>query len=183
VREGRRNWVRPIGSLDAQPLLGRRGGRRSYRSGRPTAACSAFLNGKLKTVDASGDRCRPRCARGQFSRAPRGTEMASSCSTRGQGGALFRVSANGGEPAPVTTLAPQKTAHRHPFFLPDGRHFCSPFRRTRSAGSSTRKRRRNSSRRIRACVRPFDRLRAGRAGVLLFIRQSTLVAQRSTPRA
>jgi Tol biopolymer transport system component len=36
---------------------------------------------------------------------------------------LFRVSADGGEPIQVTTLAAHQTGHRAPQFLPDGRHF------------------------------------------------------------
>lgn len=40
-------------------------------------------------------------------------------------GGLYRVSASGGEPTPVTTLdgSLQEIAHRWPQFLPDGRHF------------------------------------------------------------
>jgi hypothetical protein len=37
---------------------------------------------------------------------------------------LSRVSASGGEPVAVTHLdPPRQTQHRHPQFLPDGRHF------------------------------------------------------------
>jgi hypothetical protein len=38
---------------------------------------------------------------------------------------LFRVSAEGGTPAAVTTLnqSAGETSHRFPWFLPDGRHF------------------------------------------------------------
>ena len=40
-------------------------------------------------------------------------------------GALMKVSAEGGDPQPVTALDPSRseTAHRFPYFLPDGRHF------------------------------------------------------------
>lgn len=40
-------------------------------------------------------------------------------------GVLARVSAAGGTPAAVTTLdhAPGEQAHKHPWFLPDGRRF------------------------------------------------------------
>jgi eukaryotic-like serine/threonine-protein kinase len=37
--------------------------------------------------------------------------------------AIMRVSASGGEPAPATRLAPPHDSHRHPRFLPDGKHF------------------------------------------------------------
>ena len=36
---------------------------------------------------------------------------------------LHRVSAKGGSPTPVTTLAEGEEAHRWPWFLPDGQHF------------------------------------------------------------
>lgn len=41
------------------------------------------------------------------------------------GDGLFRVSAAGGNPSPVTTLDPTRneSTHRLPSFLPDGRHF------------------------------------------------------------
>jgi Tol biopolymer transport system component len=36
---------------------------------------------------------------------------------------IFRVSASGGDPQPVTTMAPGDNMHGWPEFLPDGRHF------------------------------------------------------------
>ena len=53
-----------------------------------------------------------------------GTRMAKSCFAGGAG-PIFRVSAAGGEPKPVTTLDESRgeTQHRWPSFLPDGRHF------------------------------------------------------------
>jgi Tol biopolymer transport system component len=39
------------------------------------------------------------------------------------GSALWRVSASGGEPAPLTRLDDRHNSHRHPRFLPDGRTF------------------------------------------------------------
>ena len=38
-------------------------------------------------------------------------------------GPVYRVSANGGEPTPVTQLAAGQTSHAFPRFLPDGKHF------------------------------------------------------------
>jgi dipeptidyl aminopeptidase/acylaminoacyl peptidase len=38
-------------------------------------------------------------------------------------GPVFRVSAAGGTPVPLTRLAGEERAHRYPWFLPDGRHF------------------------------------------------------------
>jgi len=36
---------------------------------------------------------------------------------------IFRVPAIGGEPRPLTAIGPEHDSHRHPRFLPDGRHF------------------------------------------------------------
>jgi Tol biopolymer transport system component len=36
---------------------------------------------------------------------------------------LYKVSASGGQPVPVTTADPQHDSHRWPLFLPDGKHF------------------------------------------------------------
>jgi len=43
----------------------------------------------------------------------------------GAEGPIFQVSASGGEPQPITRLdrAGGETAHRFPYFLPDGRHY------------------------------------------------------------
>ena len=52
------------------------------------------------------------------------------------GAALHRVSAAGGEPVPVTELAPPYNSHRHPRFLPDGRRFLFLARSSRSEQST-----------------------------------------------
>jgi serine/threonine protein kinase len=38
-------------------------------------------------------------------------------------GTIFRISASGGQPRPMTRLEPGEVLHRWPFMLPDGRHF------------------------------------------------------------
>ena len=45
--------------------------------------------------------------------------------SREGGGPLYRISASGGAPSPITTLAasPKEVSHRWPHFLPDGKHF------------------------------------------------------------
>src|SRR4029079_14610440 len=42
---------------------------------------------------------------------------------RALGSGLFRVSGGGGVPTAVTAHGDGETAHRWPYFLPDGRHF------------------------------------------------------------
>jgi Tol biopolymer transport system component len=38
-------------------------------------------------------------------------------------GPIYRISANGGDGVAITTLDSTETAHRYPWFLPDGKHF------------------------------------------------------------
>ena len=57
-------------------------------------------------------------------RAAVGTRTARSCSRARAASPLWRIAAAGGEPMAVTQLEPpRQTGHRHPQFLPDGRHF------------------------------------------------------------
>ena len=51
---------------------------------------------------------------------------------------LHRVSAKGGSPTPVTTLAEGETAHRWPWFLPDGQHFLYLVSRQQGLSSQVR---------------------------------------------
>ena len=107
-------------------------------------------------------------------------------------GGLFRVSANGGDPTPLTTLdtAGKETGHRFPQFLPDGDHFlyaALPVRAGKfnvfigSLGGGARE-----------LLAPMENVPvfapstgSGRAepGYLLFLRKGVLVAQRFDPRA
>ena len=99
----------------------------------------------------------------------------------GQAGGLFRVSAAGGVPTPVTTLDPsrQETAHSFPQFLPDGRHFlflASSGRPENSAiyvGSLDSKDRT----RVIAAQLKAEYVSSGSRGHLLFVRDRTLTKQ------
>jgi len=116
-------WLRATDSLDAQPLPG--GENASYPFWSPDSRSIAFFaQGKLKRLDI-----RP------------GTLTSLADVTEPRGGAwgpdgtilfapfwrapLMRVSANGGQAQPATTLDASKfeTTHRFPWFLPDGEHF------------------------------------------------------------
>ena len=90
-------------------------------------------------------------------------------------GPLFRVQANGGTPAQLTTLDPkrQETAHRHPWFLPDGRHFLYAATATSAetmvyVGSLDQD--------MKVPVVQSDTGAIFAEGYLLFVRQSTLLA-------
>ena len=94
------------------------------------------------------------------------------------GSTLWSVSASGGEPTPLTRLGERHNSHRHPRFLPDGRHFLylarSPHRRER--GPPRIGRRRPAAARHEVGDPGRVRLRH-----LLFARESVLMAQPFDP--
>jgi Tol biopolymer transport system component len=90
-------------------------------------------------------------------------------------GPLVRVSASGGEPTPVTTLASGEVRHSDPHFLPDGRHFVyGSFPSTVFVGSLTS----NDRTPLLRDVAPRTVFSKGR---LFFVRAGTLMAQRFDP--
>ena len=116
-------WIRPLNSITAQELAGTENGTLPFWS--PDGQWVGFFaDGKLKKTPASGGTAQVICD------APVG--RGGTWNARGVivfaptfGGPLFRVSANGGVPTPVTQLDPStgETTHRWPDFLPDGVHF------------------------------------------------------------
>ena len=126
-----RLWIRSLDSLQARPLAGTEGiSLPSLPFWSPDSRFLGFFaDGKLKKISASGGPPQTLCD-ASFGRG--GTWAGGS--TEGedvivfaprQTSALYRVSAAGGEPMPVTVLdeSTHETTHRHPHFLPDGRHF------------------------------------------------------------
>src|SRR5262249_9443357 len=83
-----------------------------------------FTDTSVMKMDVEGGLASKICNRGRFSRAAwapddtivLGTSLAMAP------GALGRVPASGGEPAPLTTLAGKEVLHQSPHILPDGRH-------------------------------------------------------------
>jgi serine/threonine protein kinase len=116
-------WMRPLNSITPQELAGTENGSLPFWS--PDGLWVGFFaDTKLKKVLASGGSSQV------ISDAPNGRGGA--WNSQGVivfapaiGGPLFRVSANGGVPAPVTQLdaSTGETTHRWPDFLPDGVHF------------------------------------------------------------
>ena len=117
-------WVRPFNSMTARPIV--EAGERAFPFWSPDSHSLAFFDeGKLKKIDAGGGPVQivadnaPSGRGGTWNRedvivfAPEAL------------GPLFRISAKGGSPIRVTTLAttPVERSHRFPHFLPDGRHF------------------------------------------------------------
>jgi len=115
-------WVREIGQLDARQLPGTEGAAWPFWAA-DGSAIGYFANGKLKRADLAGGIPRSICD----AASGRGGSWQGDVILFAPyiGGAIFRVSASGGTPEPVTVLeqAKQETAHRWPQLLPDGRHF------------------------------------------------------------
>jgi Tol biopolymer transport system component len=124
ISEGKvRLWVRALDSLTAQPLVGTE--EAAYPFWSPDSRFIGFFSGgKLRKIEAAGGPAQTICdapeprggtwnVDGVIVFAPKSADV------------LYRVSAGGGAPTPVTTLdsSRKEMSHSHPDFLPDGRHF------------------------------------------------------------
>ncbi len=116
-------YVRSLDAAEAHAVSGAEGAQYPFWSpdGR---SIGFFVAGKLKTVDAAGGSALTLCA------APEGKGGAWSSAgiivfAPTPTGPLFKVSEKGGEAVAVTKLdvARGDDSHRHPRFLPDGKHF------------------------------------------------------------
>jgi serine/threonine protein kinase/Tol biopolymer transport system component len=163
--------LRPLDSLVAQPLAGTEGGAHPFWS-PDGGSLGLFADRKLKRVDLNGS------ATQVLANAP--FPGGGAWNSEGvivfapQTGPLYKVLASGGDPVPLTRLETGETLHRAPHFLPDGKHFLY-FALGQTSGlyvgsldGSQPKRIGNTD--TSGFVMP--------SGVLLFQRQSTLLAQR-----
>jgi Tol biopolymer transport system component len=114
-------YVRPLNSTFARPLAGTERGKFPFWSSDGKSV-GFFADGQLKRADLAG-----------------GPPLVLASAPDGRGGTwagdtilftpdiyqvIYRVSASGGQPSPVTKLdRSQHTTHRWPHFLPDGKHF------------------------------------------------------------
>ncbi len=103
---------------------------------------------------------------------------------------ILRVPSAGGQTTPLTALAPGETAHRWPQFLPDGNHFLyhrassDPAQTGVYVGSLDVPPNQQSTQPLLVSDRQADSAPApgGGAGLLMFMRGSTLMAQPFDPR-
>jgi serine/threonine protein kinase/Tol biopolymer transport system component len=111
--------VRPLSEATTRVVQGGEGGANPFFS-HDGASIGFFSGGKLKTVSLSGGAARV------LADAPSGRGGAWSADgtivfAPAPEGGLYRVSANGGDAAPITTIKSTERSHRWPHLLPDGR--------------------------------------------------------------
>ncbi|HWI20658.1 MAG TPA: protein kinase, partial [Vicinamibacterales bacterium] len=118
-----RLWLRPLDQTEARPLPGTEGA--SYPFWSPDSRSIAFFatNALLRLDLAAGTPNRVAPLTGISNGGSWGQD-GTILFSRQLAGPLLRVAAAGGDPVPVTALdPPRQSTHRHPQFLPDGRHF------------------------------------------------------------
>jgi Tol biopolymer transport system component len=112
-------WLRSLDSTTAQPLAGTEGA--TYPFWSPDSRSVGFVtDNQLKRLDlgSGGPRVLAQVRGSRGGSWNRDGVILVAPVARG----IHRVSANGGESAPLTALD-QQNSHRFPFFLPDGRRF------------------------------------------------------------
>ena len=118
-------YLRPLDVTTARALPGTDGAQHPFWS-PDSRSLGFFANGKLQKIGVAGDSglpvvlCTAKDMKGA-SWSPKGLIVFAPDSNAG----LSRVPDQGGEPQPVTQLdaTRKEISHRHPRFLPDGRHF------------------------------------------------------------
>jgi serine/threonine protein kinase/Tol biopolymer transport system component len=122
TQEGKlRLWVRDLKSPKAQPLEGTEGVEFPFWS-PDGQSVGFFALGKLKRVDANGERLQSICD-SVNGRGGTWNREGTIVFAPNLFGGLARVSAAGGTPVEITHTTEPGRSHRWPFFLPDGRHF------------------------------------------------------------
>jgi serine/threonine protein kinase/Tol biopolymer transport system component len=169
-------WVRPLHSLDAQPLAGTNDA--SFPFWSPDGKFIGFFaQGKLKKVDLAGGPPAVICS-ATSGRGGTWNRDGVIIYTPNGGTCLYRVSVSDGQPSPLTTLdlSRGETTHRWPQFLPDGHSFLyftgstKPEARGVYVGSL-------DSMETKRLLSADSTAVYASPGYLLFLRESTLMAQ------
>ena len=171
-------WVRPLDSLTARPLAGTDEARGPFWSpdGR---YIGFFARGKLKTIDVAGGPAQTLADASSLSTGGTWNREGVIVFGPGLSSPLFRVPAGGGTATPVTSLDQPRHAdfHENPFFLPDGRHFlflAVNLAQTDDQGVYVGS---LDSKDVKPLLRGNSTVAYSPPGYLLFMRESTLMAQ------
>ena len=116
-------WIYELGSPEAKNLAGTEGA--SYPFWSPDGRSLAFFaDAKLKRLDVSGGPVQTLCD-APFGRGGAWNKDGVIIFTPQVIGGLYRISASGGTPAPLTDTDRSRgeSSHRWPMFLPDGKHY------------------------------------------------------------
>ena len=117
----RRLWLRPLDSVDAQPIRGTEGANLPFWS--PTnQSIGFFADGKLKRIDVNGGSPQT-LANATVASGGSWNQNGVIVFSPAPGVPLSRVSERGGETMPVTQLVSPQVTHNQPSFLPDNSHF------------------------------------------------------------
>ncbi|MFI5372080.1 MAG: protein kinase, partial [Candidatus Eisenbacteria bacterium] len=175
-----RLWVRPLSTLAASPLAGTDGGFMPFWS-PDSRHIGFFTENQLKRVDAAGGEVDVLC---DVKRARGGTWNRADqilFAPQSEGG-VDLIPAGGGDPRHVTVpdSTRHETAHRFPQFLPDGRHFLFSVLPPQAGRFEIDIGSIDSPKREKLCVASSGAWYDG-SGHLLYLRQTTLVAQPFDP--
>ncbi len=176
-------WVRSLDSFSAQALPGTEGVlQASSLFWSPDSRTIGFFTaGKLQKIEASGSPPQVICDLPGVARG--GTWNRDGVIVFGlTDGALYRVSAAGGEPTALTTLDQSRfeNSHRWPFFLPDGRHLLYVIRNNQAEGGGVYIGSLDSKDVKRLFLTNTNAVYAP-PGFLLFLRNDALMAQQFNP--
>jgi len=172
-------WVRPIDSLEARPLSGTDEGTSPFWS-PDSRSIGFFTNNKLKRVDLAGGAPQT-LGDASFSLGGTWNREGVILFAPNIGAPLFRVSATGGEVAQVTEVDPKvrDSVQLAPFFLPDGRHFL--FTSSVAGAQSAVMVGSLDSKETKRLLAIDSAAVYSPPGVILFARESTLMAQAFDP--
>ena len=182
--EGMTNlWVRPLNTLAAQALAGTENASSPFWS-PDGQAIGFFAAARMKRIPAAGGPVQEICD-APIGRGGAWNAQGTIVFSPNIGTPLFRVSANGGIPVQVTRLDASRgeTTHRWPEFLPDGQHFLYLGRSLANEKTSAVFVGSLDASPPRLLLETRGGARYAAPGYVLFVRKSTLMAQRFDTRS
>jgi Tol biopolymer transport system component len=181
----KRLWIRQLDGLASRVLAGTEAAEFPFWS-PDSRFIGFFAENKLKKIDVSGAPPQTLCEVTGQARGGTWNGDGTIIFTPNFTTPLYKVSANGGNPVPVTEFdaSRKETSHRWPCFLPDGRHFVYYARTAGVEGEGivigsldSDKRQFLFAGESGAILAPGNP-KSGGATYLLFVRDDTLMAQR-----